>query len=462
MIEHDTIRVVLEAPVIRECDVLVAGGGPAGVTAAVAAARQGARVVLLERLAALGGNLTAGLVNPMLTFHARSGLQIVRGLAQEIIDRLIDAGGSPGHIPDPVAFVKTITPFQPDVFKHVLDRFVLDAGVEVFFHSQVVDVRKVDQRITHVVALAGKQGPVAFAPRVVIDATGDGDVSAFAGEMWTFGRKEDGQAQPMTMMFRMAGVDTEQIRSYVQQHPDQFHKRGAGIDPSSPYLGVAGYFDAVKQAIERGELPPLRDRILFFTGVDPGEVIVNVTRVLGASVMDAKSWSNAETEGRRQVWQYARFLQRYIPGFERSRVIHVGQQLGIRESRLIAGRYVLQADDLMNGVPFPDRVAAGSYPVDIHSPSDSRLQTRELKADYYFIPYRSMLPRYTQNLIVAGRCISATHEACAAIRVSPIAMAIGEAAGVAAGIAHRLSISPADVDPGLIQAEVDLPPALHQ
>src|SRR5690606_5962282 len=122
--------------------------------------------------------------------------------------------------------------------------------------------------------------------------------------------------------------------------------------------------------------------------------------------------------------QYARFLQRYIPGFERSRVIHVGQQLGIRESRLIAGRYVLQADDLMNGVPFPDRVAAGSYPVDIHSPSDSRLQTRELKADYYFIPYRSMLPRYTQNLIVAGRCISATHEACAAIRVSPIAMAI--------------------------------------
>src|SRR5690606_32224772 len=185
-----------------------------------------------------------------------------------------------------------------------------------------------------------------------------------------------------------------------------------------------------------------------------GEVIVNVTRVAKATVVSARSWTDAEIEGRRQVWQYARFLQKRIPGFEKARVIHVGQQLGIRESRLIQGRYVLVPEDLVKGTAFADRIAAGSYPVDIHSPSDESLVVQELEADYYFIPFRALLPRRTRNLLLAGRCISATHEACAAIRVSPIAMAIGEAAGIAAALALQHDVDPCDVDPAEIQSQV--------
>ena len=427
--------------------------------AAVAAARRGMRVVLLERLAALGGNLTAGLVNPMLTFHAKSGRQVVKGQAQELVDRLVRAGGSPGHLPDPVGFVKTVTPFDPDILKTTLDSLVTEAGVEVYLHSQVVAVRKESDRLTHVVAAAGKEGLVAFAARLFVDASGDGDVAAFAGEEWTLGRKVDGQTQPMTLMFRMGGVDLAELRAYVEQYPDEFFNQGRGLFEAGGYPGVSGFFRHVEEAILRGELPPYRDRVLFFGGVAPGEVIVNVTRISKATVLSARSWTDAEMEGRRQVWQYARFLQKRIPGFAQSRVIHVGQQLGIRESRLIQGRYVLTPEDLVKGTPFPDRIAAGSYPVDIHSPSDRSLVTQELEADYYFIPFRALLPKRTGNLLLAGRCISATHEACAAIRVSPIAMAIGEAAGIAAALAIKMGIDPCDVDPAEIQNQLELPPA---
>lgn len=427
--------------------------------AAVAAARRGARVVLLERLAALGGNLTAGLVNPMLTFHAKSGRQVVKGLAQELVDRLIAAGGSLGHVPDPVGFVKTVTPFDPDLLKLTFDSLVAEAGVEIYFHSQVIGVRKEGDRLTHVVAAAGKEGLLAFSARVFVDASGDGDVAVFSGEEWSLGREADGQTQPMTLMFRMSGVDTGELRAYVERHPEEFYQGGRGLLESGGYIGISGFFREVEEAVRRGELPPYRDRVLLFGGVAPDEVIVNVTRVSGATVVSARSWTGAEMEGRRQIWQYARFLQQKIPGFKRSRVIHAGQQLGIRESRLIRGRYVLTVEDLVTGVPFEDRIAAGSYPVDIHSPSDGSLVTQDLEVDYYFIPYRALLPRRTSNLLLAGRCISATHEACAAIRVSPIAMAIGEAAGIAADMAVKDGIDPADVEVARIQAELELPPA---
>lgn len=461
MSRKPTVQVSFEAPVVRSCDVVVAGGGPAGVMAAVAAARRGAKVVLLERLAALGGNLTAGLVNPMLTFHAKSGRQVVKGLAQEMVDRLIQVGGSVGHVPDPVAFVKTVTPFDPDILKFVLDEMVTEAGVEPYFHTQVLGVLREGRHISHVVATDGKAGVAAFEAPVFIDATGDGDVSAFAGEKWTLGREKDGQTQPMTMMFRMGGVDRELVREFVKSHPEEFYKGGQGLSESGDYVGVSGFFSAVQKAIEAGELPPFRDRILFFGGIAPDEVIVNVTRVTQATVLDARAWSDAEMEGRRQVWQFARFLQKNIPGFESSRVLHVGQQLGIRESRLILGRYTLQVEDLLKGRAFADRIAAGSYPVDIHSPSGKSLKTQDLDADYYFIPYQSLLPQQTDNLLLAGRCISATHEACAAIRVSPIAMAIGEAAGIAAATAYKQGIDPVAVDPADIQKELDLPPVLN-
>lgn len=454
-----SIEARFDVPVVREVDVVVVGGGPAGVMTAVAAARRGARVVLLERLAALGGNLTAGLVNPMLTFHSKSGRQVVKGLAQELVDRLVRAGGSPGHVPDPVGFVKTVTPFDPDILRTTLDSFVTEAGVEVFFHSQVIAVHKQADRLTHVVAVAGKEGLLAFAARVFVDASGDGDVAAFSGEEWTLGRKIDGHTQPMTLMFRMGGVDLRQVRDYVERHPEEFFEGGRALFEAGGYSGVSGFFRHVEEAVRRGELPPYRDRVLFFGGVAPGEVIVNVTRVAKATVVSARSWTDAEIEGRRQVWQYARFLQKRIPGFEKARVIHVGQQLGIRESRLIQGRYVLVPEDLVKGTAFADRIAAGSYPVDIHSPSDESLVVQELEADYYFIPFRALLPRRTRNLLLAGRCISATHEACAAIRVSPIAMAIGEAAGIAAALALQHDVDPCDVDPAEIQSQVDLPPA---
>ncbi len=435
-------------------DVVVCGGGAAGIMAALGAAREGVRVTLIEQEGCLGGNLTTGLVNPMLTFHAQDGTQVIRGLAAELVEHLVSAGGSPGHVPDPIGFVRTVTPFHPEYFKHVAEEMLLAAGVELVYHTAVSGVEKSAAGRLAGVTAYGTCGWQTWRGRVFIDATGNGDLLAAAGEDWALGRPEDGLAQPMTLMFHIGGVEWPEIYSYVQAHPEDFYS--AAGDQQPPWPGIAGFYSLVRAAVAREELPAVRDRLLLFGTGRPGEAIANVTRIIDCDPLSANGLTRAEIAGRRQMWQFIQFMQRRVPGMDHVYLIQAAARIAVRESRRLQGRYVLQEDDLISGRPFADTIAHGSYPIDIHSPAGSELHCQYPETPYYNIPLRCLLARRNDNLLVAGRCLSATHGALAAVRVSPIAMAVGEATGRAAALAVRLRFQPGEVPIGQLQARLAL------
>jgi len=435
-------------------DVIVAGGGPAGTVAAVAAARNGARVALLERYGFLGGALTAAMVAPIMGFHA-GDLQVVRGIPQEIIERLQRLGLSPGHVPDPIDFCYTVTPFDFEGLKRVLLELAVDAGVEVWLHSLMLAADAADGRVG-CVRVWQKDGVKTLSAAVYVDASGDADLCASAGASFEIGRARDGIPQPMTLMFRLGGVDWDAVMAHFAEH-DEDLQHGQGVHDridvswlrNLPIRGFAGFKNLVAEARERGEWTVPRDRLLVFEGIRPGEAVVNTTRVTGVVGVRGGDMVRAEIEGRRQAYEVVEFLRRRVPGFRAAYLVETPAQIGVRETRRVLGAYVLQQEDILGGVKFPDAVACGGYPIDLHDPVSMRLTARRLPpGEYYTIPYRCLLPRGLHNVLTAGRCISATHEAFAAFRVSAIAMAIGQGAGTAAAMAASTGRSPADVDVG--------------
>ncbi len=444
----------------RSPDVVVIGGGPAGSIAAIAAARAGARVLLVERYGFLGGSLTAAMVAPMMGFHAGS-LQVVRGIPQEMVSRLQGLGLSPGHVPDPIDFCDTVTPFDYEGLKRVLLEMAVEAGVELWLHSMFVGADVERGRVTEV-RIWQKDGITAVRAPVYLDASGDADLAAAVGVRFELGRQPDGLPQPMTLMFRIGGVNWDAIMTYLAEHQSEVqHGQGAHgpIDVDwlrrLPMRGFAGFRELVGQARDRGEWTIPRDRLLVFEGVRPGEAVVNTTRVVGRLGTRGADLAQAEIEGRRQAYEVMAFLGRRVPGFSDAYVIETPAQIGVRETRRIIGDYVLRQEDILGAVKFPDAIACGGYPIDIHDPLSPRLVTKRLPAgEYYTIPYRCLLPEGVENMLVAGRCISATHEAFAAFRVSAIVMAIGQAAGTAAMKAAGGGISPREVDVDDLQARL--------
>ena len=428
-------------------EIIVCGGGPAGIAAALATARSGCQTTLIERYGFLGGNLTAGLVNPMMTFHTRSGHQVIGGIAQEIVDRLIAKGGSPGHVSDPVQFVGSVTPFDPEIFKLVVEQMLLEAGVSIRYHSLVIDAKRQDNHI-HSITLATKAGLETISGDFFIDTTGDADLVSLAGEKYDVGRQADGSTQPMSLIFRLSNVNLAEVLGYVTDHPHDFHlPEGVETLKATGTIGISGFFSIVQEGVSDHEIPPYRDRLLFF-GLGGQDVIANVTRITGLSGLDPHDLSLAEAAGRSQAWDYFHFMQKRIPGFKNARLVQTGAQVGIRETRRLRGRYIITEDDLLKGTEFPDAVALGAYPIDVHSPVDESMHFHGLEPDqYYQIPLRSLIPLDIENLLVAGRCISSTHLALAALRVAPTAMATGEAAGRAGGLSVRRGIRPGDLHP---------------
>jgi len=433
-------------------DIVVIGGGPAGTIAAIAAARAGARVLLVERYGFLGGSLTAAMVAPMMGFHAGS-LQVVRGIPQELVSRLQGLGLSLGHVPDPIDFCYTVTPFDYEGLKRVLLEMAREAGVELWLHAVFVGAEVKRGRVT-AVRIWQKDGMIDVRAPVYVDASGDADLAAAVGVRFELGRQPDGLPQPMTLMFRIGGVDWDAVMAYLVKHPNEV-QHGQGVHGAIdvdwlralPLRGFAGFRDLVGQARDRGEWTIPRDRLLVFEGLRPGEAVVNTTRVVGRLGTRGADLAQAEIEGRRQAYEVMAFLERRVPGFAEAYVIETPTQIGVRETRRIIGDYVLQQEDILGAVKFPDAIACGGYPIDIHDPLSPRLVTKRLPAgEYYTIPYRCLLPAGIENMLVAGRCISATHEAFAAFRVSAIVMAIGQAAGTAAMKAAGAGVSPREVD----------------
>jgi hypothetical protein len=437
-----------------ETDVLVVGGGPAGLGAALGAAHSGARVVLAERYGFLGGNATVALVMPLMSFHTRGaprpeqpvkslmpadhgpGAPIIAGALKHLLERLVRAGGA---IP-PSEQTGFVVPFDPEMFKLVALDLLDEAGVELLLHALATDV--VGRRRFGGVVFETKSGPVVIKAKAVVDCTGDGDVAAFAGAPFEIGREPDGAVQPMTLMFRMVQFQRSRFEEYVAQHPDQWR-------------GVHGLWDLVRKATQAGELDLPREDILFFGTPHDEEVSVNSTRIIRVLGTDVWDLSYAETAGRRQMRQIAAFLRRYVPGFEEAYVAQSGVNVGVRETRRITGDYVLTAQDVLGVRKFPDAVARGSYPIDIHSPTGSGTKLHHLPfGESYDIPLRCLIPQGVDGLLVAGRCISGTHEAHSSYRIMPIAMATGQAAGICAALAARAGKNPRDVAAADVQNEL--------
>ncbi len=436
---------------------LVVGGGPAGTVASIAAAREGARVACVERYGFLGGTLTAAMVAPIMGFHAGER-QVVRGIPQEIVDRLIALGASPGHVPDPIDFCYTVTPFDYEGLKRVYLEMAVDAGVDLWLHSVFLDAGAADGRVERV-RVWQKDGIKELRAGVYVDASGDADLATAAGAPTQLGREADQRTQPMTLMFRLGGVEWERVMDHVAAHEGEI-QHGQGVHErieiewlrALPIRGFAGFGSLVAAARARGEWTVPRDRLLVFEGVRPGEAVVNTTRVLGRLGTVGADLARAEVEGRRQAYQVVDVLRRALPGFASAYLLETPAQIGVRETRRIVGEYALTQEDILSGRKFPDAIACGAYPIDIHDPASDRLIAKRLApGEYYTIPFRALLPRGTRNMLAAGRCISATHEAFAAFRVSAIVMAIAQAAGTAAAMAAEQRTAPKQLDPAALR-----------
>lgn len=404
-------------------DVVVVGGGLSGVAAAIAARRQGSQhVLLIEQGGGLGGAAIHALVNPFMAFHTTVNgqhFQVNRGIFEEMRQKMMEVGAYEDKRPE----------IHEEYMKIALDRMVTQAGVTCLFHATVYGVEKVGEQLQAVQVL-GKGRKMVFRSKVFIDCTGDANLSVLSGVPCRVGREADGLCQPMTLCFRVANVDIplfEKNRENMQKLYKQYQQEGKITNPRENIL-------------------------IFYTRVD-NCLHFNTTRVVKMDPTDPFQVTKAEMIAREQMLEMHRFLKDNIPGFENSQIVNAGTEIGVRESRMIDGEYVLNEQDLKSCTKFEDAVAAGNYEIDIHNPEGTGTYLYYFEpGTWYTIPYRSLQPKNACNLLVAGRCISSTHEAQSAYRVMPIIMCIGEAAGVAAALAARQDGQVKQVDVRQVQA----------
>jgi hypothetical protein len=426
--------------------VLVVGGGPAGIGAAVAAARAGASTLLVEQHAFLGGVATAVM---MTTWNVPS--RSLSGIAKELLDRLLARHAAIDGGP-------TI-PFDPETFKDVAEGLCLEAGAGLRYYTSFSSPIVERGRLAGVV-VESKSGREAILARATVDATGDADVAAAAGVPHVKGRETDGKMRPLTILFRLGGVDVRRVVEYAEQHPDQFtaDPNFHIVDLDRGLVRISGFFDLVAAARERGELD--RDcHYLRFEGVFPdrGTLFVNTTRVYGMDGTRADELTRATIEARRQMAQLLRFITATVPGCERAFRIDASSVIGVRETRRIRGEHVLTEEAILDGATYPDVVArvwrhhgAGR---NWHSPDggegapwEPTYRTMTTGLTSFEIPYGTLVPLAVDGLLVAGRAISQTHEADMWTRGMYCCVTTGQCAGAAAAIAARSVVAPRAVD----------------
>lgn len=382
----------------------------AGCAAAIAAAREGASVLLIERHGYLGGNATRAMVSPWQSFHAScpapgSGMpqQVIGGIAQEFVDDLISLHGCLGHIIDPIGFAGSITPVDSEVLKLYLPAKLRECGVQLLLNSSLT------------------QEQLDSASQI-IDTTGNAAAARLLGAQIV----TPTDPQPMSWLFTMGGVDIPAVRDYQLAHPEQFVLHPSFRLLRADIAAVSGFFELVREARESGEFNIPRDRLLFFSTPRPGEVLINTTRV-------PADHPAPQEEGLRQIRELAAWLPRRVSGFGAARLGRIADAIGERESFRLQGRATLTVRAIRSGASHPEAIARGCYPIDIHRADSGELDTQNLdQRGYYDIPLGCLEAPAVPRLLCAGRCISADRQGFASARVLPTAMATGQAAGIIA------------------------------
>lgn len=429
-------------------DVIVVGGGPAGMCAAIAAAREGVSVILVEQGGFCGGMATRGLVGPFMTcYDAKGETMIIRGLFEEIVNRMVERGFAihPSEVRSGTAFTSWIiighehvTPYEPEGLKVVMDEMLTEAGVKVLYHTDFLRPVLVGETITGVL-VSSKRGLEVIKGKVVVDCTGDGDVATRCGVPYEMGNEELKLMQPASMFFQISNVDPDAVEADIQANIHNFYRKDG--------VNYRSFHWRVTEARENGDWDLKRVSIGLFRMPKPDEWCVNTSRIMGVDSTDNESLSNAEIVGRQQAQHILHFLQKYVPGCENARIKSTASYIGIRESRHIQGDYRLTADDLLDSKVPEDSILLAANSVDVHGrfgPTSNEYVP--IKGDYYGIPYRSLLPRGVEQLLIAGRCVSADSTAAGAIRVMPPCMGMGQAAGIAAAMAVKQGITVRKVD----------------
>lgn len=388
--------------------IIVCGGGPAGCAAAISAARLGGPVTLIERYGFLGGMGTLALVQPWMGYY-NGKTKVIGGVFDEIVNNLKKYNG----FKESEHFGNIHYCFDQEILKYILQEMCLKEKIKILFHSFITGVKK-DGLAIRSVHVESKEGGELLEADVFIDCTGDADIAHLSGFLCEKGRKSDGLTQPVTLNFRIDNVDTAKM-----PEREEINKK---------YI----------KAKNKGLINNPRENVLWFDTPHKNSVHFNTTRVNKIDGTKRDDLTMAEIEGHRQMIEVFEFLRQNIPGFENSYIAVSGPAIGIRETRRIIGDYVLTEEDILSGAKFDDAVASGCYAVDIHNPEGEGTVIKKLKPEtYYNIPYKCLLPQKSENLIVAGRPISATHEAHSSVRIQPTCYATGQAAGSAAFMAWK-------------------------
>ena len=423
--------------------VLVIGSGAAGQTAALAAARNGADTLLVESAGFLGG-ISATL--PWLGFHDRDYRLIVKGIPLEFCRRLQAAGAASDHEFDPKC--ASAISIDSHWWKILLIQLMREAGVRLLLHSPVVDTIRESDRIRGVI-VENKSGRQRIEADVTIDCSGDGDVAARGGVAWEKGRTADGLVQAPTLVFKLGGVSREgfiagckdpaiNYREWIAPYPEIREKMMRRIDKLNVII-CGGYATLIEKARAAGDLEVPQSRVVGVKVHRADEYLVDMTLVLGLDPTDIRSLTDAYARVSGQIPILATFSRNYAPGFEQSPLPEIAPMLGVRESRRIMGDYVLTAEDLIAGRVFDDAVSMGGYHIDIHRPSGTWVDSHNVRA--YTIPLRSLIARDVDGLLMAGKCLSATHESVASTRVVPICQGQGQAVGTVAALAVKAGTS---------------------
>ena len=410
-------------------DIAVIGGGFSGLAAAIAAAREGSKVILIEKGNCMGGAASICLVQPFMNYTTTiNGEQVLlsRGIFKEITDNFqkmrhdIDGTEIKGN---------TVFEFNEEYLKVIFNRMAEEAGVTLLYRSYLIGADVENNRVKSV-KLCSSSGCFDIEADYFIDATGDANLTYLCGYPFRLGRESDSLCQPMTLNFRLANVDNDVCKNLPRKKINElYHKLQ-----------------------KEGKITNPREDVLMFTNCTDGVVHFNSTRVVKLNPTNPFDITKAELAAREQVMELYLMVKHNIPGFENSSLIMTGSEIGIRESRMIDGEYILTGEDIRACKVFDDAIALGNYDIDIHSPDGSGTSHYYFKpGEYYTIPYRCLIPKNSENLLVAGRCISTDHDAQASIRIMPIVCTIGEAAGTAAALASKANKNVSEIDISLLR-----------